>query len=47
MLESSIYKSLTYLERSGEFYSRKFMLFKKNAIMTPFQLAIHQLDILA
>ena len=38
MPESSIYKNLAYLERSGELYSRKFMLFKKNAIMNPFQL---------
>ena len=38
MPESSIYKSLIYLERSGQFYSQKFTLFKKNAIMTSFQL---------
>ena len=38
MLKSSIYKTLTYLESSGEFYSRQFTLFKKNAIMISFQL---------
>ena len=38
MPESSIYKGLKYLDRSGHFYSQKFTLFKKNAIMTPGQL---------
>ena len=38
MPDSSIYKTLTYLEMSGQLYSRKLTLFKNNAIMTPFQL---------
>ena len=38
MPESSIYKGLKYLDRSGHFYSQKCTLFKKNAIMTPGQL---------
>ena len=38
MPESSIYKGLKYMNRRAHFYSQKFTLFKKNAIMTPGQL---------
>ena len=38
MPDLSIYKSLPYLEMSGQFYFQKSKLFKKHAVMTPIQL---------